>query len=417
MLFCSRSVAVSIFACQIICLSLVPKPVSAFFQDGLTFSGFKVNSQVKLSESYTDNLLQDGENQVNTFKTLINPNVSLSKTYGLNSVDLGYGFAHSNYSAKGRDKITDHMFHLNSTLDFNTQHRLKLSSAYDIMHEERGKDYSIGYGELLKKPTENKTLSLKSVYTFGSPSAQANIDLTVGYYEILWEKLSFNDLNTELPAANSIIDLSADREHEITSIGSVFRYKTGAYTEVNASIDFNIVNYHHPTGLIDDRDSDERSAFIGFKWQGSALTTGFINLGYSSKVFDNRARSDERGGRWQLGVIWKPLTYSNFDFSSAQSVSEAKGQGSYIKNTNYNASWHHQWLNRLSTKLSTSIMTDEYGDSNREDDVEIYSASLLYKMSNNLAFTASIEHQTRSSNIESVEFSENNISVTMTFAL
>ncbi|WNC69632.1 outer membrane beta-barrel protein [Thalassotalea nanhaiensis] len=417
MMFFGRSIVVSIFVYQMIFLSLVPKTVFAFFQDGIPFAGFKLHSQINVTESYTDNLLQDDDNKINTWKTFINPNVSLSKTYGLNQVEFGYGLLHSNYSAKGRDNITDHKFHLNSALDFNTSHRLKLSAQYNIMYEERGKDYSIGYGDLLKKPTEYKSLTAKSLYTYGAKSAKANVDVSLGYYEVLWEKLSISDLTIGPPTDTSLIDLTADREHEITSVGSTFRYKTGAYTEVNTSITYQDINYHHATGLVDNRDSEVSSAFVGLKWQGSALTTGFVNVGYSSKTFDSQYRSDESGFRWQLGVIWKPLTYSNFDFSSAQNVTEAKGQGSYIKNTNYTVSWHHQWLTRLKTKLSTRVMNDEYGDSFREDDVDIYSATVTYQMRKNLAFSSSLKHHIRDSNIEKLTFTENIISVSMKFAL
>nr|WP_248289576.1 outer membrane beta-barrel protein [Thalassotalea sp. Y01] len=394
----------------------------AFEQSPIQFAGFNVVPKITVTESYTDNLLQDADNEINTWLTHLKPSVALDKQYGLDRYTLNYGLSHKTYSAKGRDTITDHNFGAGAMFDLGTRHRISVNGKYAILHEERGRDFSIGFGEQLDEPTPYDTINAEFKYTFGARTAQANLDFFTSYYEVDYDSVSYSELNIDPednvpPPPEDDFDITADRNYDKISYGSELRYKLGAFTDVSVKIEFANTAYETNRFGQPSLDNDEFRVSSRFAWQGTAMTTGYVNLGYAEKSFDADERDKGDGVRWQVGVIWKPLTYSNFDFSTARDVSEPKGQGSYIENTNYNLSWHHNWLERLGTRLHVTFSDDDYGDSDREDENSIYSASVLYKMWRNLNFTLSVANHERESNYDTLEYTENRASLSVKYHL
>ncbi|WP_189637830.1 outer membrane beta-barrel protein [Thalassotalea sp. HSM 43] len=393
----------------------------AYEQSPIQFAGFNVVPKVTLTESYTDNLLQDADNEINTWLTHLKPEVLLDKQYGLDRYSLSYGLSHKNYSAKGRDTITDHKFGAGATFDLGTRHRIATYAKYALLHEERGRDFSIGYGDQLKEPTPYDTLNASLKYTFGARTAQANLDFFTSYYDIEYDSVYFDELNIDeddnIPPPDENFDVTADRNHDKIKFGSTLRYKLGAFTDVSVTLAFANTAYETNRMFEPSLDNDEFSVSSRFAWQGTAMTTGYVDLGYSEKSFDADERDNGDGIRWKVGVIWKPLTYSNFDFSTARDVTEPEGQGSYIENTNVNLSWHHNWLERLGTRLKASYSEDEYGDTDREDDNNIYSASVLYEMRRNLNFTLSLSNYERDSNYNNLDYTENRASLSVSYHL
>ncbi|KGJ94204.1 hypothetical protein ND16A_1410 [Thalassotalea sp. ND16A] len=374
-------------------------------------SGINVTPQISISQGYSDNLLHGEDRKEHTVYNVLAPKVTISQVKNLNFYQLDYGFSYKNNAASGSDNYTNHQLTTKAFFDLATRHRILFSADYLKDHEERGQGYSIGFAEVLQQPTANETLNLESLYTFGAKTAQANIDVVASYQQVRWQGLHLDDLN--LPDDSDDIDYSANREYDQSSVGARLHYKTGAFTKVTFRANVTKVTYNQPREGEYPLDSKTIDGFVGFEWQGSALTTGYVRLGYENRNFDQQALSDESGLRWQVGVLWRPLTYSNFDFSSSKNVSESKGQGTYIKNTNYTATWHHQWLDRIATNLAYSLNQDEYGGSLREDDNYVFNAGIEYQMRRNLECVISLTSIDRSSNFEQLEYNENQLTFTL----
>ena len=408
MKFCGKSSKVLLCLMQAIAIA----PSYAIEPQNFDLGDFKFTPQVNAKLSYQDNFLHNDDNKKDSWIATVAPQFEISQMRGLNAYRINYQISNNTYLQSSEDNYTAHKLSAIAALDLQTRHRVNFDVSYNRDYEERGKEYSIGFANLLKEPTGYEMYNLKGLYSYGATTAQANVDFVYRFSKINWDSLYRDDLSVQLPGDN--IDVTANREYESNQIGSTFNYKTGAFTKVTFSINIGEVDYQNARANEAELDSDNANAFVGFEWQGSAITTGYARVGYSEKSFDSNEWDDTSGFRWQVGILWTPLTYSNFDFSTAREVSETKGQGSYIENTNYNLAWHHQWLDRVASKLTIQFSDDIYGDSPREDDNTSYSASLYYKMHRNIDLSASYIHSKRESNFNVLEYQGNTIEVGIT---
>lgn len=403
--FCSKSTAVLFFLMQAIAIA----PTHAITPQKLDLGDFKFTPQVAGQVSYQDNFLNNNKNEQDSWVSTIAPNFELSQTRNLNHYQLSYEISNNSYWQSSNDNYTSHNLSALTSLGIATKHRLNLQADYARDYEQRGQGYSIGFADILNEPTGFERYNAKAKYSFGAKTAQANIDVDYQFLKVNWDSLFINDLN--IPQFDYSLDFTEDREYQHNQIGTTFNYKTGAYTKVTFSINHGETNYEKPRLNEASLDSNDNDVFLGIEWQGSAITTGYARVGYADRTFDDDRWEDSSGFRWQLGVIWTPLTYSNFDFSTARALSETKGQGSSIENTNYNLSWHHQWLDRIATKFSIQRSDDSYGDTNREDENTIVSATVNYQMLRNIDLSASILNRQRKSNINAIEYQGNIITI------
>ncbi|MEW6996641.1 outer membrane beta-barrel protein [Colwelliaceae bacterium BS250] len=401
MKFCRKSTVVFIAFLQFFAITYS----YAIEPHNFKLQGFEFTPQIKATQRYSDNFANSNISDEGSWLTTISPSFELSKNYNLNRIQFNYQITNVNYWSSQDDDYTNHKLSALTFLDLDVRHRLNISADYLNEYEERGTGYSIGFAEILKEPTASETLQSQIRYNYGAKTAQGNVELRYSFEQIKWDSLFIDELN--LPQTGTDLDFTANREYKQHKIGTTFFYKTGAYTKISFSVDTSEVEYQHPRPNEELLDSTLTSAFVGVEWQGSALTTGYVRLGYSSKEFDYSLYEDTDGFRWQVGILWTPLTYSNFDFSTSKSVSEAKGQGSSIENTDYHLSWQHQWLDRIATKLTAGYSEDDYGDSERYDDNTSYSATIYYKMLRNLDISATVANSDRKSNINTVEYQEN----------
>ncbi|WNC71210.1 outer membrane beta-barrel protein [Thalassotalea psychrophila] len=403
--FCGKSTAVLLFLMQAIAIA----PSYAITPQKFDLGDFKFTPQVAGQVSYQDNFLDNDDNKQDSWISTIAPKFELSQTRNLNHYQLSYELSNYNYWQSSDDNYTAHNFSALTSLNVASKHRLNLQADYVRDYEQRGKGYSIGFAGILKQPTGFEQYSAKAKYSFGAKTAQANIDIDYQFSKVNWDSVFINDLN--IPQFDYSLDFTANREYQQNQIGSTFNYKTGAFTKITFSASHSTVSYDKPRPNQASLDSEDNSVFLGIEWQGSSITTGYARVGYSDRTFDDDRWGDTSGIRWQVGILWTPLTYSNFDFSTSRSLSETKGQGSSIENTNYNMSWQHQWLDRIATKLSIQFSDDSYGDTRREDENTIASATMSYQMHRNIDLSLSLLNAKRKSNIDAVEYEGNTIAV------
>lgn len=384
-------------------------PCYAITPQEFELGDFKFTPQVASQISYQDNFLNNDSNKQDSWISTITPKFELSQTRNLNLYQFSYELSNNNFWQSSDDNYTSHNLSALTSLDLAIKHRLNLQADYSRDYEQRGQGYSIGFADILQEPTGFERYNVKAKYSFGAKTAQANIDIDYKFSKVNWDSVFINDLN--IPQFDSSLDFTANREYDESQIGSTFNYKTGAFTKATLSVSHGTINYNKPRPNEASLDSEDNSVFIGLEWQGSAITTGYARIGYSDRTFDNERWEDSSGLRWKVGILWTPLTYSSFDFSTARQISETKGQGSSIENTNYNLSWQHQWLERIATNLSIQFSDDNYGSTKREDENTIASATVSYQMRRNIDLSVSLSNAKRKSNIDTVKYNGNTITV------
>ncbi|MDN3652632.1 outer membrane beta-barrel protein [Thalassotalea ponticola] len=381
--------------------------------------GFDITSNLRVSQVYTDNLLQDKDSEIHTFVTNIAPSLQFNKLDGLNRYNMNYQFDHRNFSARGRDNITNQRLSASGLFDFDIRHRLNANINYAWLHEMRGRDFSNGFGDQLTEPTSYNVLNVSTAYIYGSKTAAANLIFDYRISDINYDSVYLDELNLDdpIPDTDERFDITADREHQTHTLASTFKYRLGAFTDMSLRLTYKDTDYD--TKRYNQASLNNREYEISgrFAWQGSAITTGYVDVGYATRSYSDDARSSKQGIRWKAGVLWQPLTYSNVDVSTARQIYEPKGQGSYIENANISLAWHHNWLSRLGSRVAVSFNEDDYGDSTRKDDNRLLNASAQYQMRDNLKFDVSFTHHQRSSNVADMRFTENRLSFNVNYQL
>ena len=71
--------------------------------------------------------------------------------------------------------------------------------------------------------------------------------------------------------------------------------------------------------------------------------------GYKQKKFDAANREDFSGVAWEVGMAYKPVSYSQFRLSTTADTRETNGLADYIRSRTYTLNWEHSWVDRLST--------------------------------------------------------------------
>ncbi len=366
----------------------------------LKLAGGKFTPRLYADLQYTDNLLDTPNNEVSSWISHIVPSFELKHQKNKDQYLLQYQLTNVLNFASSDDNYTNHQLNAVANIDLQTRHRLQFKGGYGFLNEERGDGYSIGNGFRLQEPTRYDVFDASAIYSYGAQNAQANIDVKLSFEDIRWDDFKLVDE----PSTVEDLNQNAERDYLNSRLASTFYYQTGAYTKATFTAGVDEFDYTNENHELPSLDSNGSFAFLGVEWQGTALTSGFFRLGYEYKHYDASQRDSISGLRWQVGVIWEPLTYSTVNFSTYRSTEETKGQGSYIENTTLELSWSHRWLERFSTEFAIAFEDDEYGETKRKDDNSGISATLNYHMQRNLELAFTIVRTERSSNFDSVEY-------------
>jgi hypothetical protein len=64
---------------------------------------------------------------------------------------------------------------------------------------------------------------------------------------------------------------------------------------------------------------------------------------FLSALFDY-SDLDYDGFDWAIGISWQPIERSKVEFSTQNNTNKTNGEGNFIKQKSYNASWSHVWF-------------------------------------------------------------------------
>ena len=368
---------------------------------------------VKIQQRYDSNVASENQGDVNSWLTIFQPSVKLTREFGefgKHNFELDWIFTHGAYHASGDDSYNDHDFSGKLNYELDTRHRLMLQGGYIDAHEERGSRFSIGTGEQITEPDTFEQLYSGIQYTYGSPTADARLELELGYLDNDYRSVYLDDSVT-----GDIYDNTATRDRSNLEIGGTFYYKIGAATDLTIEAWQTDINYDYTANPIDELSSLENSFMIGAEWEATALTTGFAKIGYKKKDFDLSERESYDDVEWEVEVLWEPKTYSRFTFTSGRESEETNGEGFFnvetngngyvINHTQHEIMWQHEWKDRISSKVTFAISEDEYiGTTDagttgkiREDDNKGVTASLYYDMSYWVSFSLEYVYNDRES--------------------
>ena len=144
-------------------------------------------------------------------------------------------------------------------------------------------------------------------------------------------------------------------------------------------------------------------------------TTGFLKLGRVNKDFSSSRRADDQGFTWEIGVDWKPRTYSTITLKTDQDFVETNGTGNAGDRSQISLNWNHNWRARLSTNLELLYAQETYSPDPREDQYYQTAATVKYDFRRWLNLEAGYRFSNLDSTDDSFDYDQNVLEITADF--
>ncbi|WP_417227611.1 outer membrane beta-barrel protein [Amphritea sp.] len=385
-------------------LMLSSQAFSAIEPASIEAGPVRIVPTLNVETSYDDNIFSSTTAEVDSLKMAVTPQFEIIAEDGFNAYKASYAMSHGTYKSSSDDNYTDHQVGLDAHLEFNARNTLDLNTAYSKNHEERGTGItetgSIGAG--VDAPLEYDTKSVSFSYTYGADNATGRLVLAGQYTDKEYQNFR---------------SITEERDNEETSFSGTFFYRIQPKTSLLFEIRNQNLNYKtDPTNSL---DSETQRYYIGATWEGTAKTTGTIKLGTVKKDFKSSAREDFSGSSWEVGINWKPLTYSTFNLATSQSEKESSGTGDFIDSQTIRLSWTHDWNDQVQTIFSSGFTNDDYKGTTggREDDITDASINLNYDIRRWLSIGMGYSHQNTDSNTVGIPFDRNIYLISITGSL
>lgn len=347
-----------------------------FFQLG----DFFLIPGISVSEVYNDNVFLQDRDKKSSLITTVSPRARLAYEgdFSLSTLDVGIekGF----YRATSSDNYLDSRVKLGTEIFPSERVKFGASLARIDGHDARG----VGLQDGL------------SAFDFNSPHEYRQV---IGLAD--FEYGTRVEGAARLEVAVSLEDKEYDNHRSVTNfldrktsrITTGLAYMLAPATSILIEGSYGDFNYDTATA-----DSKEYRAMVGLEWEATYQTTGFLKLGMGKKEFSNAARTDTTEPAWEVGVDWSPLSYSVFTLRTSKGFSEGEGTGSFIDAQTTSLDWRHDWYDHIGTHIVIENKIHEYGDSDREEDVNSIILNFDYQYSPWLLISTGVLYEERESN-------------------
>lgn len=357
---------------------------------GIRLEPFVLYPSVTVKEGYTDNLTYQNTNRLASALTVVSPALLAELKGSTTTVRLAYLGTFGRYDRSSVDNYDYHEFRGSADFDFTARSRLNLVADYLIKADPRG--FTVAS---TGTASQNKyhLWDIGGTYSYGAAGAQGRIEVETLFTQKRYEN---NRLITDT------LDYDAER------YGATFFWRVGPKTEWLIEGTQVRTDYISSAAVLDNTDT---RVLTGLKWEATALTSGTAKFGYNEKRYTNAASPQRRakGGVWEIGIRWSPLTYSVVDVATGRRfVDSQAGGGSSFADAKYiTVAWSHGWSERLRSTLSGTYEEDSYAGIVREDKVGFVNTKLEYDMRRWLTFGAEYRYSQRDTNLPGLNYKQN----------
>lgn len=370
------------------------EPQSIKLADGVNFT-----PTLQVSESYDDNFRASEDDEESTWITRITPTFALGAEGRKASYQLKYRADSDIIHSSRDDDNTDHYFTADAGFILNARNRLKLNAGYSRVELLDSDNL-----DNIQQNDKYNVIDVGSLYSFGAEGARGQIDLGLKHQRLRYENSDH---------------INDDLERESTTANTIFYYrvapKTRALVEARYT-DFNYVSN-------DLRNSDEVAILGGLTWDATAKTTGTVKIGGQKKDFDDSTVDEMSGSMWEVGLDWKPRTYSTVSLKTHQAIEENYESGigaSAIDVTSTTLSWKHYWTTRLASEIGythTERDYEEYANYDRKDELDAFNVGLTFEMRRWLDLGLGYRYAENDSNVIGESYERNIFGLTVAASL
>lgn len=363
--------------------------------EGVPFGAMTAYPSVGLTFGFDDNVLLTSSNEVDSMVTRLSPGVRLEHQAGSTSVSVSYEIDAGWYADSSTDNYIDHDLRANLVQQINDRTKFDLSAQYKKDHDRRGSGSRQGDLAFLDlDPDEYSDIGVDGAITFGGIGSKGSVELAGGV------------LNREYDNNRSY---TKDFDRDTNFFGGTFFWQIQPKTSLLVEVKNTQIDYVENNG----RDSDETRYQVGAKWDATAKTSGTFKIGRLEKDFDDPSASDFSGTSWELGMAFKPKSYSTINLATARETNESTGFGNFILSRDIRLGWTHDWSSRLSTSLDAAQINDEHRGDIRDDDTSDFGVSANYEFRRWLTVGAGYHHSSRDSNVNEYDYTQNLFMLTL----
>lgn len=346
-------------------------------------NGIFVYPSASLSVGHNDNVGGDSRNEKASKIVVLRPDVLAElKTRG-DRYTLSYSGNYGRYTSSADDNFNHHDIWLAGDNYFTTRARMGWGVGYQMRTDARG---STDRGAASTEPDKWRAPLARVIAMYGAPGALGRIELESS----LMQKRYTNNRTT-----------TRGSDVDIAMLAGRFFYRIMPKTSLIFEARHTWNDYTLRTSL---NDNAYTKLLFGATWDMAAKTSGDIRLGRAYKNFDNSRMRDPRGGTWEAGLTWAPLTYSVFRIDTAQDFADSTGVGNFIENRSYNLAWTHQWASIMSSSVTAGVVKTDYDGVARKDNTRNLGVSVYRDLSYNFRAGLSWTRTKRDSNQVNLDF-------------
>lgn len=323
--------------------------------DYITDGGLHITPLLKVGANYDDNIFSETNGKTSSGIIIIEPSVTFKLDDGINIHSLAFSLTDGTYLSSSDDNYLDGFIFLKTHMEPNDTHRFDFSVKGDWVTEPRGTGLSEGQGDtLFSEPVTYLQETVAGTYEYGAKSTKGRIALDAEF--------NIKDYRN----FEGFTDVS---DYDSLLLGATFFYSTNANTDLFIELTGETIRYDFTKPNAIKRDSDVYTGLVGARWDASSLITGFAKLGAQQKEFTDSRRDDFSGFSWDIGIEWRPLSYSKVDLSTSRATKDPDINGDYIIDRKIKIGWKHYWNSLISTEVRFTNKKEEYSGFDREDDI------------------------------------------------
>jgi len=351
--------------------------------------GLDVIPSLSINYKHDDNVTNAKTNQQASDLIEIMPALRIEGQKYNTQFTFGYEGLQSLYGENADNNYTDHQLQVGLNRAANSRHQFAMLYQFNLAHDAVNTGISEG-NEQVTTPSRFYTQQVALSYMYGSQSSQARLK----------PRFSFNNKRYDENDA-SYTPMADFNEYDY---GLAFYYHIGASLNVLLDISNRVTNYQ---GTANQKDSNNSLLYTGIQWDISGKTQGIVKIGYEEINFADSSRPPQANPSWDIGINWRPKTYSIFNINASQKIINAVTGTDSIEANHKSISWDHTWRYNLSSSLAYQYLNETYQHSAREDDSNTINIVLSYQLRYWLAFGLSYEHHSKSSSEAHLSYDKN----------
>lgn len=367
---------------------------------GVQAGPFRARPTLGLTLGHDSNVGQSNTAEVSSFFTLISPGIRLDAGNETRSFSLSYELDSARYQDSSIDNYNDHRLNAGVILSPSVRTKIDLGASLERGHDRRGTNSLQGLA-IANDVDRWERKGVDVDFNYGAPGAKGVLALGAGISNIDY-------LNNE--------SYSFRNDRDQRYIEGQFGWRVAPKTQVYISANNTDVSYDRSRSRTQLAnyflDSNIRTYLLGLEFDATAKTSGHIGVGRTRRDFDDSRLQGYSGVAWDVGLQFKPRSYSVIDLSATRGTQEsvdflgnAAGPATgieYLIARDVTLSWTHGWSDRFHTGLDLGRSTAEYLANDRalrDDNLNFWGLSADYKLRDWLSLGAGYKSYRRDSSV------------------